>query len=130
MIQAKLKQCAGCQQLKHIWKSHFKEKYCKECWYKKEPPKRVAPISAKMKETNEVYSKLRETFLYINPNCQATLVSCTGKATDVHHKAGRNENHLRVGTWLAVCRSCHQWITENSKEAIEMGLSSSRLKND
>lgn len=127
MIQAKLKMCAGCNQLKHIWKSHKKEKFCKECWYKQEPPKKAAPISKRMQEANESYAKLRDAFMYINPNCQAKLVGCTGKATDVHHKAGRNDNYLRVGTWLAVCRTCHQWIEENPLEAKELGLSQSRL---
>lgn len=129
-IQAKLKQCAGCQQLKYIWKSHGKEKFCKECWYKQEPPKKAAPVSKKMKETISAYTKLRDAFLYIKTNCEAKLVGCTGKATDVHHKAGRNENHLKVGTWLAVCRSCHRWIEDNPLEAKELGLSESRLKNE
>jgi hypothetical protein len=25
--------------------------------------------------------------------------------------------------WIAVCRPCHNWITEHSAEAIELGLS-------
>jgi predicted metal-binding protein len=35
-----------------------------------------------------------------------------------------------MSTWLAVCRSCHEWITENSKEAIELGLSDLRSKTE
>ena len=127
MIQAKLKKCAGCEQMKHIWKSHGKEKYCKDCWYQLERPKKAAPVSTKMKKTLDEYSKKRIAFLALNQTCQAKLVGCTGNATDVHHKAGRGENHLKMSTWLAVCRSCHSWITEHSKEAIEMGLSESRL---
>ena len=137
MIQAKLKTCAGCNELKHIWKSDGKDKYCKECWCKVQPPKGMPkqtkkpnPISVKMKQTVDEYSKLRNLFMIANPSCKAALVGCTIIATDVHHKAGRGENHLKVNTWLPVCRSCHRWITDNSKEAIELGLSTSRLTNN
>jgi len=80
-----------------------------------------------MYETVDKYSKLRTAFLVVHPNCQAKLIGCTGKATDVHHKVGRGENHLKISTWLAVCRTCHIWITENSKEAIELGFSKTRI---
>ena len=130
MITPKLKKCAGCEQMKYIWKSHGKEKYCKECWYNIEKPKSISPVSKKRQGEIDSYSALRETFFFIHPNCQAKLVGCTGKATDVHHKKGRGENYLKVGTWLAVCRTCHDWITENSKEAIELGFSISRLNEE
>lgn len=128
MIQTKLKPCAGCKELKHIWKSHGKEKYCKECWYKIEKPKSISPVSKKMRETMDKYGRLRMAFLIVNTQCQAKLVGCTGTATDIHHKAGRGENHNEISTWLAVCRHCHQWIEENPAEAKELGLSESRLK--
>lgn len=127
MIQTKLKQCAGCKELKHIWKSHGKEKYCKDCWYKLDPPKKASPISKKMRETLDEYGKKRVAFLIVHPTCQARLVGCTKDATDVHHKAGRGENHLKISTWLAVCRSCHTWIELNPAEAKELGFSESRL---
>lgn len=126
-IQAKLKQCAGCNQMKHIWKSHGKDKYCKECWYSIEKPKSIAPISKKMKETVDQYTKIRTAYLVVNPSCKARLQGCTGAATDVHHKAGRGENHLRIATWLPVCRSCHSWIELHPTEAKELGLSENRL---
>ena len=127
MIKAKLKQCAGCNQMKHIWKSHGKEKYCKECWYSIEKPKSIAPVSKKMRETVDQYSKIRIAYLVVNPNCKANLVGCTGTATEVHHKAGRGENHLRIATWLPVCRNCHSWIELHPVEAKELGLSENRL---
>lgn len=130
MIQAKLKKCAGCEQLKYIWKSHGKEKYCKDCWYKQEPPKKAAPISKKMRETMDEYTKKRVAFLALNPRCQADLVGCTKTATDVHHKAGRGANHNNINTWFAVCRSCHKWIEENPIEAKELGFSESRLTTE
>lgn len=126
-MQVKLKNCNGCNKLKHIWKSHGKEKYCKECWYNLEPPKKISPVSKKMRETMDEYSKRRTAFLVVHSKCQAKLVGCTGNATDVHHKAGRGENHLNISTWLAVCRSCHSWIELNPTEAKELGLSQTRL---
>jgi len=128
MIKAKLKKCAGCEKEKHIWKSHGKEKYCKECWYSIDKPKSISPVSKKRQVEMDEYSKKRIAFLALNENCQAKLVGCTGKATDVHHKIGRvAESYLNIRTWLAVCRTCHSWITENSNEAIELGFSESRL---
>jgi len=127
MIQAKLKQCAGCNQMKHIWKANGKDKYCKECWYSIEKPKSIPTISKKMKETVDQYTKIRTAYLVVNPSCKARLVGCTSVATDVHHKAGRGENHLRIATWLPVCRTCHTWIELHPKEAKELGLSETRL---
>jgi len=128
MIQAKLKKCAGCEQMKHIWKSHKKDKYCKECWYTIEKPKSISPVSKKRQGEMDKYSTLREAFLVAKPKCEAKLVGCTGISTDVHHKAGRvGENYLKIGTWLAVCRSCHRWIEDNPEAAKELNLSQSRL---
>ena len=128
MIQAKLKKCAGCSQLKHIWKSHKKDKYCKECWYTIEKPKSISPVSKKRQVEMDEYSKKRLAFLALHTNCQAKLVGCTGKSTDVHHKAGRiSDNYLNMTRWIAVCRDCHTWIEENPKEAKELGFSESRL---
>jgi hypothetical protein len=126
-IQAKLKMCAGCNEPKHIWKSHGKDKYCKDCWYNIEKPKSIAPMSKKMKETVDQYSKMRTAYLVVNTFCKAKLAGCTANATEVHHKAGRGENHLRIATWLPVCRTCHTWIELHPKEAKELGLSETRL---
>jgi hypothetical protein len=128
-ITAKLKKCAGCNELKHIWKSHGKEKYCQPCWYSIEKPKSISPVSKKRQVEMDEYSKKRLAFLALHTSCQGKLDSCKGIATDVHHKAGRGENHLKVSTWLPVCRSCHRWIEENPNEAKELGLSESRLNN-
>jgi len=128
MIQAKLKMCAGCSQLKHIWKSHKKDKYCKECWYSIEKPKSISPVSKKRRGEMDEYSKRRLAFLALHISCQAKLVGCTGKSTDVHHKAGRvGDDYLNMNKWLAACRSCHSWIETNPEAAKELGLSESRL---
>ena len=131
MITPKLKKCAGCNELKHIWKSHGKEKYCQPCWYSIEKPKSISPVSKKKRVEIDKYSQLREVFLVAKPRCEAKLVNCTGISTDVHHKAGRvGENYLKVGTWLSVCRNCHSWIEQNPLEAKQLGFSESRLNNE
>ena len=128
MIKAKLKKCASCEQMKHIWKSHGKEKYCKECWYTIDKPKSISPVSKKRQVELDHYSKLRMVFLIAKPFCEAKIIHCTGNSTDVHHKSGRTgENYLKMSTWLAVCRNCHKWIEENPIEAKELGFSNSRL---
>jgi hypothetical protein len=127
-ITPKLKKCAGCSQLKHIWKSDKKDKYCKECWYTIEKPKSIAPVSKKRQVAMDEYSKKRLAFLSLHIACQAKLVGCKGSSTDVHHKAGRvGDNYLNMTTWLAVCRDCHTYIETHPEEAKELGLSESRL---
>ena len=104
-----------------------KDKYCKECWYNIDKPAPISVRSVKMQKTIDEYTKKRTAFLALYPICQARLVNCTQVATDVHHKAGRGENHNVISTWLAVCRSCHSWIELNPEEAKELGFSKSRL---
>ena len=128
MIQQKLKKCAACNQLKYIWKSDKKDKYCKECWYTIEKPKSISPVSAKRRVDMDEYSKQRLAFLALYKQCQAKLPGCTDKCTDVHHKAGRTgDNYLKMSTWMAVCRPCHSWIEINPEQAKELGFSQSRL---
>jgi len=80
-----------------------------------------------MSKINSEYSKLRKTYLDEHPMCEANICNCTLKSTDIHHKKGRGKYHLDISTWLSVCRNCHIWITNNKKEAVELGLSISRL---
>lgn len=128
MIQTKLKICAGCNQPKHIWKSHGKEKYCKDCWYSIEKPKSISPVSKKRQVEMDEYSIKRNLFLIANPKCQAKLVGCTGNSTDIHHAAGRvGENYLNISKWKALCRNCHTFVEQNPEAAKELGLSENRL---
>ena len=117
-----------------IWKSHGKEKYCKECWYKSNPPDKpkqkvpVKKISDKRKKEMSVYDKRRLAFLALHKWCQAALPECTKLATEVHHKKGRvGDNYLDMTSWLAACHSCHHWIEHHPEKAKELGLSESRL---
>lgn len=92
------------------------------------PKKEIPAESEKQKSLTKQYLKDRKAWIKKNPYCKAKLVSCSKMATDVHHQKGRGEFLLDQSTWLPVCRSCHDFITENSAEAIRLGLSESRLK--
>lgn len=128
-MKPKLKTCSGCEQERVIWKNHEGEKYCKSCWagikyqgVKPKPRSKIKPKSKKQEKLDVVYSQLRRVFLEKNPNCQASLPGCTRKATEVHHKDGRQKNYLVIETWCASCRNCHVYIHNNPEEARELGL--------
>ena len=121
--------CYKCNEEKYIYKNIAGKKYCKQCAYSVQKPKKIKQVSVKKQKTDVEYSTLRKEFLSNYSFCLAKLTNCTGFATEVHHKSGRSgDNYLNTDTWLPICRSCHTWITEHSREAIELGLSDSRLK--
>jgi len=133
----KQKLCNGCNQMKVIWKAHRKEKYCKDCWYSIERPKALAkptskpnPVSKKMSKTMSEYERKRVAFFALHPFCQARLAGCTIGAAQIHHKAGRGENHNNMSTWLGVCASCHEYIELHPNEAKELGFSVNRLDKE
>lgn len=123
------KTCYSCNQEKYIYKNIAGKKYCKTCAYKIQKPKKIKPISVKKQKADVVYSEKRKEFLSNHSFCMAKLNGCTGFSTEVHHMIGRDgDNYLDESTWFPICRSCHNWITEHSKEAIELGFSKSRIK--
>lgn len=99
----------------------------------KSKPTKINPVSKKMAKTKTIYGHLRKSFLEEHPYCQARIPGCTIEAVDVHHKAGRTGQLLiNTDNFLAVCRSCHEYIEGHPKEAKERGFSLNRLtiKND
>jgi hypothetical protein len=134
MIKSKLKMCDGCQKPSMIWKNHEGFKYCKYCWScqkaidtdssQKPTDYKIPLVSSKRKKKDVEYLKLRERFLNENPVCQVSVTGCMNGASDVHHKyAGSNRDafYLIQSTWLAVCRSCHNFVHLNPKLSREMG---------
>lgn len=139
MITKKLKKCDGeCGQLAYIWKNEGGKKYCKNCYQKNrcvhevantKPTKkqyRIPSKSSKKAKLDTAYAVLREQYLKMKPMCQAHLPNiCTSKATDIHHKySGKDRSvyYLDMATWLSVCRDCHKWIHNFSREARELDL--------
>lgn len=85
-------------------------------------------LSKKRASEYAKYNREARKFKEAQPLCHARLPGCTYDTTDVHHMAGKiGAALLEVKDWLPVCRSCHQWIELNPKEAKEKGFSKSRL---
>lgn len=136
-MQAKKKPCDGdsCKGvLQYIWKNEGGKRYCRRCWSahfqttNTKPTvrqKRISPRSSKRSKEEAEYSRRRIAFLVRHPICQANLSGiCTRYATEVHHTyvgSNRSKYFLVVDSWMAICRCCHTWIHEHSKESRELG---------
>lgn len=131
-MQVKQKVCYSCQKLSYIYKRIDGKPYCKFCAYKKEgKSSSIKPVSTKRSNELKEYSVIRQEFLKAHPICQAKLVGCTQTATEVHHMVGReNKRLLDSKHFLAICRSCHTKITEDTKLALELVLSLSKHKSN
>lgn len=87
------------------------------------------PMSDKRSRELALYRKERIKYLKDHPQCEARLWCCIGSSSEIHHKQGRENELLNdQSKWLAICPSCHRYITDNSHEAIELGLSISKHK--
>lgn len=135
---AKKKPCAGCGEPHVIWKNHEGNKYCQKCWFQKAPvkfPRQSSPIKAvsdKRKPLDQLYSKMRVAFLSLpeNHTCRAKLPGCmhtTGLNLTIHHTKGRGRYYLDSTTWIPLCISCHSYVELHPAEALELGLSQTRL---
>jgi hypothetical protein len=93
----------------------------------KKKPSKIKAASEKRILALAQYKAQRIVFLKEHLICGADLDGCRKKATEVHHKIGRGIHLNDTEHWLAICRNCHTWITEHSKEAIELGLSERRI---
>lgn len=129
----KLKVCDGCGLEKPIWKSSGTGglKLCKQCWSchksgdnTQKPKNEIPRVSAKRKQKDTEYLKLRERYLTENPLCVIRISGCMHNATDIHHTyagAHRDAFYLVQSTWKGTCRVCHNWIHENPAKARELG---------
>ena len=81
----------------------------------KKPKKRIKQVSKKRQTERREYKKLRDAYLAEHPDCEMKLKGCRGAML------------LDVRYFMAACRSCHDWVTEHSAEAIKMGLSLKRV---
>jgi hypothetical protein len=137
-MQVKLKQCAGCNLDKVIWKNYEGNKYCKDCWYTSQVTKTpsnkrpIKPKSDKKDVLDVLYSKMRKEFLNEpeNATCRAKLPGCLNvykQELTVHHTKGRGLYYLDKTTWIPLCMACHMWVETHPKEAREMNLSLTKL---
>lgn len=87
----------------------------------KSKSKGLNKVSDKKKKDDKAYSTLRQVFLFGRPICELSLQGCLGRSTDVHHIYRRGENYLNIKTWMALCRSCHEYVETHPKESREKG---------
>lgn len=79
-------------------------------------------VSTKHAAELKLYNKQCMAFKLDNQLCEVELPGCNRYTQDVHHTAGRGPNLNKVETWMAVCRSCHNWIHNHPGQARELGL--------
>jgi hypothetical protein len=110
-------------------------------WLERKPAgpkskKRIPRMGKKRQGEARVYAKKRKAFLEEKPMCEAhaTIIvyeegavgllygTVKAQSTDVHHCAKRGRNYLKTDTWMAVCRSCHDWIHGHPKISRDLGL--------
>jgi hypothetical protein len=134
-MRVSLKLCTGCQEMRPIWKNHEGEKYCKDCWYKKQSvlthTKKPSKVSKHLQLDNEVYRKLRSTFLQQDSRrcCEGNLSHCTrcdNTRLTIHHSKGRGKYLLDTSSWVVLCITCHRWVEDHPHDAYEMGFSQLR----
>jgi hypothetical protein len=109
----------------------------------------IKKVADKRKEENLLYKEVtKPEYLAKHPNCELGPAiidwleknpwsdwwpSCTGKAVELHHIEGRENELLNdVNNLKAACQSkdrpysCHNWVEEFGTAAIEIGLSKPR----
>ncbi len=85
------------------------------------PPNKVSDQQALL---NKAYAILIAELKPLHTVCEANLVGCTKKATQVHHRKGRRGILLIMSKLFSyLCPHCHDFCTENSEEAVRLGLS-------
>jgi len=94
---------------------------------------RINPVSKKRREQIPLRQDLRRSQLIRKPQCEARLVDCQRKATDVHeviNRSQRSTSWLEPELFLSLCRSCHKWITEHPLWSRHHGFTLSSYQND
>lgn len=88
--------------------------------------KPINKVSPKRAVQNAEFAKLKRQYLELYPVCEEEGCQCL--SVDVHHQGGKEgERLLDVNFFIALCRDHHNYYTENSREAIEKGISVSRI---
>ena len=92
---------------------------------------RLRPRSAKRARQEATYRATVRELLTRRPWCAAgwqldadgVAGICTGRATQAHHRAGRDGDRLTDPDDLVpVCADCHRWIHAHPADAYRLGL--------
>jgi hypothetical protein len=94
----------------------------KRSWGKVATGKSLARVSSRRAVEMARYYELRRVYLALHPFCQIRAAGCQGRSRDVHHRAGRYGSLLcNVNFWMALCRSCHDFVHDNPAIARKFG---------
>ena len=81
--------------------------------------KRINPVSEKRAKQVRQYNKEVKEW-----KKDKSCALCGAVPVDCHHQLGKeNELLLDRRFWLPLCRDHHRYFTDNSREAIELGIS-------
>lgn len=81
---------------------------------------------------SSIYSIIHFEYLALPENkiCRAQLNGCSHKATQIHHTFLRTGYYLIMSKrFFPICSNCHDFVNEDSDEAIRLGISVSRKSN-
>lgn len=78
----------------------------------------IRKVSDKRAKEMRLYGTLRKEYMRQNPVCEVCHIK---PATDLHHRAKRGANYLKVETWMSACRVCHDHIHRYPGEARRKG---------
>ncbi|MDY3328181.1 HNH endonuclease signature motif containing protein [Riemerella anatipestifer] len=106
----------------------FSKRRCKKHWaimYGKP----IKKVSEKQRETLSKYKTVRAKYLEEHLWCEAKLEDCTKKATEIHHKKGKDNALLWTDTkyFMPICRNCHSKIENGGAWVYEKGFKIKRF---
>jgi hypothetical protein len=92
---------------------------------------RISIMSVKRMAQQRLYRKIVKEMLAEDPCCEIKAPGCTGIAQGLQHKVKRSaKNLLNRKNLLRSCNSCNTWIENHPLEAIAMGVSASKFKEE
>jgi len=104
--------------------AHFRKEKRQAAKNALKKPARIPKFSEKKATKILPYAVMRRIYLKENPVCEANLNSCETHSAEIHHKSMSDLDYLEVKTWMAVCRSCHNFIEQimGAEERRERGF--------
>jgi hypothetical protein len=92
---------------------------------------RISIMSVKRMAQQRLYRKIVKEMLEEDPRCEIKAPGCSGIAEGLQHKVKRSvKNLLNRKNLLRSCNACQTWIENHPLEAIAMGVSASKFKEE
>lgn len=85
--------------------------------------------SVKRVDQEKEYRKILKEMSAESDDCELRVPGvCTGTMQGLHHQKKRGSNYLNRKYLKRACNACNGWCESHPLEAVEMGLSISKLK--